>query len=101
MTDFRTVMAVFVASCAASAVSYAQIPTVDEQGACAHRVSGYVSGLEAALVADPNNAQARSELTRINNLSSNLIPCDKLKRIPALLESDRALNYATETLKSR
>lgn len=80
--------------------SYAQIPTTDVQEVCKNRVSAFVAGLETAVVADPNNTQAINELNRINNLSPNLLPCDKQQQIPALVESDRALNFASDAIKN-
>lgn len=78
----------------------AQIPTVDVQNVCKKRISGYVAGLETALVTAPNNAAAKAELDRVNGLSTNLEPCDKMQLIPALAESDRASERAGELVES-
>lgn len=76
----------------------AQIPTVDVQSVCKKRISGYVAGLETALATAPANSAAKAELDRINRLSDSLEPCDKLQQIPALANSDSALDYAGDSI---
>lgn len=76
----------------------AQIPMTGTQWVCEKRISGYVAGLETALAADPTNTAAKTELDRINNLSVNLGACDKLAQIPALAQSDLAVEHASAQL---
>lgn len=75
-----------------------EIPGMDKQWTCKKRISGYVAGLETALAADPTNTAAKTELDRINNLSVNLGACDKLAQIPALAQSDLAVEHAAAQL---
>lgn len=68
------------------------------QLSCVNRISGYVAGLESALAADQTNTAAKAELDRISNLSIFLAPCDKLLQIPALAQSDLAVEHAAAKL---
>jgi len=96
---FKIIICVALSAMCISAT--AQIQTTDVQGVCKNRISGYVAGLETAVAADPANRAANAELDRINKLSPSLEPCDKLQQIPALVQSDRAVEHAIESIKAK
>lgn len=66
---------------------------------CEKRISAYSKGLASAIKANANTELAQEKLDAIHNLPANMGPCEKIKHIPELANSDEALDFALEAVR--
>jgi len=82
-------------------IAYSDTPVAkDSQQVCESRINAFKTALQASIDAKQNVDASKAELAEINKLPSNLSPCEKQKRIPAL-SGDEASKKANEALTDR